>query len=82
MIIEKNNVTSFAHTNLGRPKNELSSPQNENQVAKWKTKESVFERQEQILAEVTMEIQKNEFQADFDERSVQGMELLSLSEEN
>ena len=33
----------FAHTSSGRPENELSSSQkNENQVATWKTKESGF----------------------------------------
>ena len=47
---------------------------NENQVAKWKTKESgsLLEGQkEQILSEVRTEIQKHEFQADSDTRSIQ-----------
>ena len=50
-----------------------SCQKNENQVAKWKTKESGFSLKEkkQILAEVRTETQKHEFQADSDRRSIQ-----------
>ena len=47
---------------------------NGNQVATWKTSESGFslkDKKEQILAEVRSEIQKHEFQADSDRRSIQ-----------
>ena len=46
----------------------------ENQVAKWKTKQSGFslkDKKAQILADFTAEIQKHEFQADSDRRSTQ-----------
>ena len=42
----------------------------------------LLERQkEQILAEVRTEIQKHEFQADSDRRSIQQLELSNLSDE-
>ena len=47
---------------------------NGNQVATWKTSESRFslkDKKEQILAEVRTEIQKPEFQAESDRRSIQ-----------
>ena len=47
---------------------------NGNQVATWRTKETGFsleDKKEQILAEVRTEIQKHEFQAESDKRSVQ-----------
>ena len=47
---------------------------NRNQVATWKTIESGFslnDKKEQILAEVRSEIQKHEFQAESDKRSIQ-----------
>ena len=47
---------------------------NKNQVAKWKTKESGFsfkDKKEQILADVRAKVQKHEFQADSDRRSIQ-----------
>ena len=47
---------------------------NGNQVATWKTRESGFslkDKKEQILAEVRTEIQKYEFQAESDRRSIQ-----------
>ena len=64
----------FAHTSTERPVYEPSSSQNGNQVATWKTKESGFslkDKKKQILAEVRTEIQKHEFQAESDRRSVQ-----------
>ena len=57
----------LAHASTDRTKNE-------NQVAKWKTKESGFslkDKKEQILAEVRTEIQRHELQADSDRRSIQ-----------
>ena len=45
-----------------------------NQVAKWKTKQPGFslkDKKEQILADFRVEIQKHEFQADYDRRSIQ-----------
>ena len=63
----------FTHTRTGRPVYELSSCR-QNQVAKWKTKQSGFsfkDKKEQILADFGTEIQKNEFQADSDRRSIQ-----------
>ena len=66
---------SFSHTQeRGDPYTNLVRLKNENQVAKWKTKESGFslkDKKEQILAEVRTEIQKHEFQADSDRRSIQ-----------
>ena len=58
----------------GDPYANLVRTKNENQVAKWKTKESGFslkDKKEQILAEVRSEIQKHELQADSDRRSIQ-----------
>ena len=52
----------------------LSSCSRENQVAKWKTKQSGFslkDKKEQVLAEVRTEIQKHKFQADSGGRSIQ-----------
>ena len=55
------------YTNLVRLKNG-------NQVATWKTKEPGFslkDKKVQILVEVRTEIQKHEFQAESDKRSIQ-----------
>ena len=64
----------FAHTSTGRPVCELSSHQ-KRKPSREIEKERIrilFERQEeQILAEVRSEIQKHEFQADSDRRSIQ-----------
>ena len=68
---------SVYHSRTGRPVHELSSLSScsrENQVAKWKTKQSGFfwnEKKKQILADFGAEIQKHEFQADSDWRSIQ-----------
>ena len=66
-------LSAFSHKQVrGDPYTNLVRAKNEYQVAKWRTKESGFERQkEQILAEVRTEIQKHEFQADSDRRSIQ-----------
>ena len=64
----------FTHTSTGDSKTNLVRVKNENQVAKWRTKESGFslkDKKEQILAEVRTEIQRHEFQADSDRRSIQ-----------
>ena len=42
-----------------------------NQLAKWRTKQSLFEREEQILARFRNTIFKHEFQADSERRSIQ-----------
>ena len=64
----------FAHTSTGRPENELSS-RRKRKSSREKENERIrilLERQkEQILAEVRTEIQKHEFQADSDRRSIQ-----------
>ena len=65
----------FSHTQVrGDPYTNLVRLKNGKQVATWKTSESGFslnEKKEQILAEVRTEIQKHEFQADSDRRSIQ-----------
>ena len=67
-------LSLFSHTQERRdPYTNLVRVKNENQVAKWKTKESGFswkDKKEHILAGVRTEIQKHEFQADSD-RSIQ-----------
>ena len=58
----------------GDPCTNLVRAKNENQVAKWRTKESGFslkDKKEQILAEVRTEIHKHDFRADSDRRSIQ-----------
>ena len=64
-----------AHTSTGRPECELSSHQkrkSSREMENERTRILLEERQkEQILAEVRTEIQKHEFQADSDRRSIQ-----------
>ena len=58
----------------GDPSTNIVRLKNGSQVAKWKTKESGFslkDKKQQILSEVRVEIQKHEFQADSDRRSIQ-----------
>ena len=68
-------LSPVSHTQVRRdPYTNLVRAKNESQVAKWQTKESGFslkDKKEQILAEVRTEIQKHEFQADSDRRSIQ-----------
>ena len=68
-------LSPFSHTQeRGDPYTNLFRVKNENQVAKWRTKESGFslkDKKKQILAEVRTEIHKHEFQADSDRRSIQ-----------
>ena len=65
----------FAHTSTERPVHELSSRQKRKSSRETEHKRIriLLERQkkEQILAEVRTEIQKLEFQADSDRRSIQ-----------
>ena len=64
----------FAHTSTGRPIYELRSCQKRKSSGDMENERIriLFERQkEQILAEVRTEIQKHEFQADSDRRSIQ-----------
>ena len=64
----------FAHTSTGRPVFELSSCQKRKSSRDMENERIriLIERQkEQILAEVGTEIQKHEFQADSDRRSIQ-----------
>ena len=64
----------FTRTSAVRPENELSSHQKRNSSREMEneTIRILFERQkEPILAEVRSEIQKHEFQAESDERSIQ-----------
>ena len=66
--------SSFAHIRTGRPILELSSCQKRksNRDMENERIRILFERQkEQILAEARTEIQKHEFQADSDRRSIQ-----------
>ena len=67
--------SSFAHTSTGRPVFELISRQKKRKPSREMEKERIrilLERQKkQILAEVRTEIQKHEFQADSDRRSIQ-----------
>ena len=67
-------LSPFSHTQeRGDPCTNLLRV-NENPVAKWKTKESGFslkDKKEQILSDVRTEIQKHEFQADSDGRTIQ-----------
>ena len=66
---------SPSHTQeRGDPYTNLVRANNEHQVAKRRKKESGFslkDEKEQILAEIRTEIQKHEFQADSDRRSIQ-----------
>ena len=68
-------LNPFSHTQVRRePYTNPVRLKNGNQVATWKTKESGFslkDKKEQILAEVRTEIQKHEFQAESDRRSMQ-----------
>ena len=62
-----------AHTSTGRPVYELSSCPKQKSSREMENERirTFFERQkEQILAEVRIEIQKHEFQADSDRRSI------------
>ena len=64
----------FAHTSIGRPEYELSSCQKRKSTREMENERIriLLERQkEQILAEVRNEIQRHEFQADSDKRSIQ-----------
>ena len=64
----------FAHTSTGRPVYELSSCHNRKSSREMENERIriLLERQkEQILAEVSTEIQKHEFQTDSDRRSIQ-----------
>ena len=68
--------SSFAHTSTGRPVNEPSSDLSQKRKSSRDLENEririLLERQkEQILAEVRTEIQKHEFQADSDRRSIQ-----------
>ena len=65
----------FAHTRTGRPVHELSScRQKPSREMENETIRILFERhKEQILADFRAEIQKHEFQADSDRRSIQEM---------
>ena len=65
----------FAHSRTGRPLHELSSlsscREKPSREMENETIRILFERQkEQILADFTAEIQKHEFQADSDRRSI------------
>ena len=65
-----------AHTSTGRPVCEFSSCQKRKSSREMESERFriLFERhKEQILAEVRTEIQKHEFQADSDRRSIQDM---------
>ena len=68
-------LSPYSHTQKRRdPCTNLVRTKNENQVAKWKKKESGLsskDQKEQILAEVRTEIQKHECEADSDRRSSQ-----------
>ena len=68
-------LSPFSHTQVrGDPYTNLVRLKNGNQVETWKTKESEFSlkyQEKQILAEVRTEIQKREFQAESDTRSMQ-----------
>ena len=74
---------SFFHTNeRGDPCTNLVNV-NDNQVAKWKTKESGFslnDKKEQRLSEVRTEIQKHEFQADSDRECIQELNVIIESQ--
>ena len=62
------------HTRTGRPVHELSSCQKRKSSREMENERSrslLERRKEQILAEVRTEIQKHEFQADTDRRSIQ-----------
>ena len=72
---------SVCHSRTGRPVHELSSSQkrkSSREMENERIRILLEDKKEQILAEVGTEIQKHEFQADSDRRS---MELLSLTEE-
>ena len=59
---------SVCHSRTGRPVHELSEPQ----LRKWVNQDSPGTmKKEQILADCRAEIQKHEFQADSDRRSIQ-----------
>ena len=64
----------FAHTSTGRPEYELSSCQrrkSSREMEKEKIRILLERQKAQILVEVRTEIQKHEFQADSDRRSIQ-----------
>ena len=72
-------LSPFSHTQVrGDPYANLVRPNNENQVAKWKTKESgfSFKDKEQILAEVRTEIQKHQLQAHSHRRCIQELNAI------
>ena len=68
---------SDCHVRTGRPVHELGSPGSSSREKPFRDSENeqiriFFERQkEQILADFRAEIQKHEFQADYDRRSIQ-----------
>ena len=74
---------SVGHVRTGRPVNELSSlsssvRENPSRDSENEQIRILLERQkEQILADCRADIQKHEFQADFDIRSVQKLNKLS-----
>ena len=62
----------FAHTGTGRPVHELSLCQKRKSSREMEQERiSLKDKKEQILAEVTTEVHKYEFQADSDRRSIQ-----------
>ena len=66
----------FAHTRTGRPAHELSllsscRPKPSREMENERIRILLERQKEQILAEVRTEIQKHEFQADSDRRSIQ-----------
>ena len=71
----RSQLSPFSHTQVrGDPYTNLVRAKNENQIAKWRTRESGFslkDKKEQILAEVRTEIHKHEVQADSDRRSIE-----------
>ena len=68
-------LSPFSHTLVREdPYTKSVRVKNENHVAKWETKESGFslkDKKEQILSDVRTEVQKHEFQADSERRSIQ-----------
>ena len=67
-------LSPFSHTSAGRPVYELGSCQkrkSSREVENERIRILLERQKEQILAEVRSEIQKHEFQADSDRRSIQ-----------
>ena len=67
-------LNTFSHTQERRdPNTNLLRVKNESQVAKWRTKESGFSLKDKKskFSDFRAEIQKHEFQADSDRRSIQ-----------